>query len=465
MSQINFRLVIWLGLLISTCTCAQVKKKIREYERTFQFSLFPGISTNGIYSGSYFNRYSLNLFGGLSAGNHILEISPITNVNIKSSTGIHLAGLANIIGANAFINLSMAEEWELIKGDFESNGKGIQVAGLLNYVRNHSSGIQLAGALNVVGGDFKGIQIAGIGNSAGNSTNGFSEGLQMASIYNISRQSIAGFQVSSFFNYTDGQLSGTQLGLINKARNLPGKYSQPTKARGFQIGLFNFSKEMDGTQIGLINFGRASLGKQFGLINFYKRIPTTRNTRYGTPVGLINMGSVGSVFRFSYNEVFATNIEYTTGNCLNCSRTQSRMPFDDKNQIYNQNALIVGYDPFQKSWGFGYGFQKILYNKSSMLPTDPFNRKRIISYGIRFLHLNRELSFDRAFNLLNRLHVEYGKRKLGGYFFVGVSFNYFLRDAEVGADVYKINSLKISSGKLFGLGSDFWPGYTFGFQI
>jgi hypothetical protein len=314
---------ILLALIFSMNAHAQVKKKIREYERTFQFSLFPGISTNGIYSGSYFNRYSLNLFGGLSAGNHILEISPITNVNVKSSTGIRLAGLANIIGANAFINLSMAEEWELIKGDFESNGKGIQVAGLLNYVRNHSSGVQLAGALNVVGGDFKGIQIAGIGNSVGNSTNGFSEGLQMASVYNISRQSIAGFQVSSFFNYTDGQLSGTQLGLINKARNLPGKYSQPTKARGFQFGLFNFSKEMDGTQVGLINFGRASLGKQFGLINFYKRIPTTRNTRYGTPIGLINIGSVGSFFRLAYNEVFASIVRAHNRGCPLTTRTKS----------------------------------------------------------------------------------------------------------------------------------------------
>jgi hypothetical protein len=461
---LRFVCCLTLFILQESAEC-QVKKKIREYERTFQFSLFPGISTNGIYSGSYFNRYSLNLFGGLSAGNHIIEISPITNVNVKSSTGIHLAGLANIIGANAFINLSMAEEWELIKGDFESNGKGIQVAGLLNYVRNHSSGIQLAGALNVVGGDFKGIQIAGIGNSSGNSTNGFSEGLQLAGLYNISKQSIAGFQLSSFFNYTDGQLSGTQLGLINKARSLPGKYSQPTRARGFQIGLFNFTKEMDGTQIGLVNFGGASLGKQFGVINFYKRSPTTRNTRYNTPVGLINIGSVGSFFRLTYNEIFAANIEYTTGNCLNCSRTQSAMPFDDQNQIYNQNALIVGYSPQNNTWGLGYGFEKILYNKASMLPTNRNNRKRIISYGIRFLHLNRKLEFDRSFNLLNRLHVEYGKRFMGRYVFVGVALNYFLRDREVGADEYKINSLKISTGKFFDLDSDFWPGYSVGIQI
>lgn len=460
------RFICWFLIpIIHENAHAQVKKKIREYKRTFQFSLFPGISTNGIYSGSYFNDYSLNLFGGLSAGNHILEISPITNVNVKSSTGIHFAGLANIIGANAFINLSMAEEWELIKGDFESNAKGIQVAGFLNYVRNHSSGIQLAGALNVVGGDFRGIQFAGIGNSAGNSTNGFSEGFQLSCIYNISRQSIAGFQLSSFFNYTDGQLSGTQLGLINKARSLPGKYSKPTKARGFQIGLINFSKGMDGTQIGLINFGGASLGKQFGLINFFKVIPTTQNSRYNTPIGLINKGSSGSVFRLAYNEVFATNMEYTTGNCLNCSRTQSGMPFDDKNQIYNQNALIVGYSPQNNTWGFGYGFEKILYNKSSMLPTDRNNRKRIISYGIRFLHLNRKLEFDRTFNLLNRLHVEYGKRFMGRYVFVGVALNYFLRDKEVGVDEYKINSLKISTGRFFDLESDFWPGYVIGIQI
>jgi hypothetical protein len=458
-----FRSFVWLAILIPAIAVGQVKKKIREYERTFQLSLFPGISTNGIYSGSYFNDYSFNLFGGLSAGNHVLEISPVTNVNLKSSTGIHLAGLANIIGANAFINLSMAEERELIKGDFESNGKGIQIAGLLNYVRNHSSGIQLAGMLNVVGGDFKGIQIAGVGNSAGNSTNGFSQGLQMAIVYNISRQSIAGFQASSFFNYTNGQLSGTQLGLINKAREMPGKYSQPTKARGFQIGLFNFSKEMDGTQIGLINFGGASLGKQFGLVNFFRRSATTRNTRYGTPVGLINIGSVGSFVRLSFNEVFATNIEYTTGNCLNCSRTQSGMPFDDKNQIYNQNSLVLSYDPYQKTWGFGYGFQKVLYNKSSMLPTDRNNRKRIINYGIKFVHFNKDLSFDHSFNLLNKLHVEYGKRWQGHYIFIGASFNYFLRDSAT--DFYKINSLKISSGEFFGLSSDFWPGYTFGFQI
>ena len=47
--------------LVSFEGYGQVNKKIREYNRTFQFSVFPGISTNGISSGSYYNSFSLNL--------------------------------------------------------------------------------------------------------------------------------------------------------------------------------------------------------------------------------------------------------------------------------------------------------------------------------------------------------------------------------------------------------------------
>lgn len=453
-------------IYLSTSCYGQVQKKIREQNKSFQISLFPGISTNGIYSGSYYNHYSLNLLGGLSAGNKILEIGLISNVNTKSKTGIQLAGLANVIGANAFINLSQVEERELInKEGFESNSKGIQLAGLLNYVRTHSSGIQLAGALNVVGGDFNGVQIAGIGNSAANATNGYSKGLQLAGLYNISRASIAGMQLSSLFNYTDGTLSGTQLGLINKSKAMAGRHTlPPTKGRSFQIGLLNFSKEMDGTQIGLINFGGAALGKQIGLINFFDSMPTKENTRKGTPIGVLNFNSTGNLLRLTYNELFIANLEYTTGNCLNCSVAQSEMPFNDKFQIYNQNTLILGYDPIQDTWGFGYGFAKILFNKSSMLPTDSRNRKKLISYGIKFIHLNRDMSFDDSFNLLNKLHFEYGKRIFNHYVFVGASLNYFLSETENNKP-YKINSIIFSLGDVHGLKSVLWPGYTVGIQL
>ena len=185
---------MYFVLPAASIACGQVNKKIREYDRTFQFSIFPGISTNGISSGSYYNSFSLNLFGGLSAGNRILEIGLLTNNNMKTTTGIQIAGLANIVGTNSFLNLSLSEERTLINSeDFEVNRKGIQVAGLLNYVLNNASGIQLTAGLNVVGNNFRGVQIAGFGNSSGENT----VGLQLAGIYNVSKESVGGFQISA----------------------------------------------------------------------------------------------------------------------------------------------------------------------------------------------------------------------------------------------------------------------------
>jgi hypothetical protein len=442
---------------------SQVRKKIREYDKGLQLSLFPGISTNGIWSGSYYNKYSLNLFGGLSAGNQIFELGLITNANLKSTTGIQIAGLANIVGANAFVNLTLSEERELInEEDYKVNFTGIGLAGFLNFVLDDASGIQLSGGLNVVGNDFRGFQLAGIGNSAGKTT----IGLQLAGLYNLSNESIGGFQISTLFNYTDAQLSGLQLGLINKARIMKGSHSTPpTGARGFQIGLINFSREMDGLQIGLINFGGAMRGKQIGIINFFNKAPSKERVRMGTPIGLLNYGSKGSYFRLSANEVFLTNIEYTTGNCLNCSWVmESEMPFDDSNQIFNQNALILGFDPFQHTWGFGYGFQKVLYNKFSVMPS-PLNRKRIISYGIKVLHLNRTMSFDDTFNLLSRLNLEWGKRWKFLYVFVGVSLNYFLSNTADIDEEFKARTVTFSIGRIRGIVGDAWPGYTVGMQF
>jgi hypothetical protein len=222
---------------------------------------------------------------------------------------------------------------------------------------------------------------------------------------------------------------------------------------------------MDGVQIGLINFGGDARGKQIGLVNFFSKEMPHERVRNGTPVGLLNYGSKGSYFRIYYNEVFATNIEYTTGNCLNCSRVfDSEMPFDDRNQIFNQNALILGYDPFQHTWGFGYGFQKVLYNKVTM-EGSPLNKKKIITYGIKFLHLNRDLTFDHSFNLLNKLNLDYGKRRGPLYVFMGVSLNYFLHEPMEIAEVYKIKSSLLSSGKVFAWNSTLWPGYQIGIQF
>lgn len=450
-------------LLASSVAFGQVKKKIREYNKVFQLSIFPGISTNGVSSGSYYNTFSLNLFGGLSAGNRVLEIGLLTSNNLKTTTGMQFAGFANIVGSNTFVNLSQSEERSLInKEDFEVNRKGIQVSGFLNYVLNHASGIQMTGGLNVVGNNFKGLQLAGIGNSAGETM----VGLQLAGLYNVAAESVSGFQISTLFNYTNAQLSGVQLGLVNKARWIKGaKSTPPTRARGLQLGIFNISKGMDCWQIGLVNVGGATRGKQIGLINFFEKFGSKEKVRMGTPIGLLNFGSRGTYNRLFFNEIFTYNFERTTGNCLNCSYVLgSEMPFDDNNQIFNQNALILGYDKQQRTWGFGWGFQKVLYNKFSM-PPSPLNRKRVITYGVKFMHLNRSLSLDKTFNLLNRVNVEYGRRFKFLYVFAGVSFNYFIFESAEGEDPYHIRSYTYYTPNVGHYKTKIWPGYSIGFQF
>jgi hypothetical protein len=449
--------------LFSNAFCMHAQpKKLREYEKAFQFSLFPGISTNGIASGTYYNRFSFNLFGGISAGTRHAEVGIISNVNLKKTTGIQIAGLANVVGANAFVNLTLSEERELIHNGFECNFTGIQFASALNYVLDNTKGIQFAGLLNVTGRTFKGLQVAGIGNSAGEGSNGFHVG----GLYNVAGEHVAGVQIATVFNFSGGELSGTQIGLINKSLRMPGRKSMPpTKATSLQIGLINFCREMEGTQIGLINFGGELRGKQFGLINFFNRFGTKEYSRNGTPVGLLNLGSLGSVFQMTYNEIFSINLEYTTGNCLNCTYTQSGMPYGDANKIFNQNAIILGYDYWKNAWGFGYGFQKILISKHSMRPNDPLNERRIIQYGVKFIHLNRARSLDKVFNVVTKLNLEIGKRYGGKYIFGGLSLNYFLFKENETADAYALNTLVFDSGSVMGLETQIWPGYTAGLQF
>jgi hypothetical protein len=453
--------------IAQTAAVCQTVRRIPEHKRFFQFSFFPGISTNGLNSASYSNDFSFNLFGGLSAGNRIFEIGLITNSNLREVSGIQIAGLANIVGTNAFINLTPTEQYDLIQEGDESSSHGIQIAGLLNYVRDNSQALQLTAGLNVVGLDFRGFQFAGIGNSSGANA----AGLQFAGFYNIAHESITGLQISTSFNYTSGRLSGAQLGLVNKARKIDGRNSTPaTKARGLQIGIVNLSRQMNGAQVGLINFGGAMRGNQFGLINFFRKLPTKENVRLGTPVGLINIGSVGSVARIYFNEIFPLNFEYTTGNCLNCSVSgvgKTDMPYNDRWKKLNQNALIAGYDPRYQSWGFGYGFMRILLNKVSMIekPDRPRNAKHMISYGARVLHLNSTKS-DPTFNLLTRLHFEYGYKKwFGWHYYAGLSINYFVHDAEQGASVYHINAPLLEAGTIGKMFSTLWPGYSLGIQL
>jgi hypothetical protein len=79
--------------------------------------------------------------------------------------------------------------------------------------------------------------------------------------------------------------------------------------------------------------------------------------------------------------------------------------------------------------------------------------------------LNRSLSFDDSFNILSRLNLDYGRRWRSLYFFGAISWNYFLRETEESEGVYPVNSVKLSTGELFELNGEFWPGYAIGIQF
>lgn len=449
--------VLFLTVSFSS-TIAQINAK-KYRPRLFQLSLLPGISTNGTESGSFYNKYSLNIFGGLSAGNEIIEVGLLTNVNIVKTTGIQISSLGNIVAANKLLNPIIDLEKGKSTKDKECLAfNGIQLSGLLNFIGDKGKGIQISAVSNVVRGYFEGFQMSGLGNSVGGE---YLSGIQIASLYNLTDGDVSGWQVSLGFNYARNRMSGAQIGVVNKARVIYSRKSTPpSSATGMQIGLINFTKAMDGLQIGLVNFGGAVRGKQIGIINFFQREPSKKNVRMGTPIGLLNIGTSGTFFRISTNETLTLNAEVSTGNCMNCTWTQSGMPYHDRFTIYNQNSLIVGHNNINGVWGIGYGFQKVLYSKASMLPV-PANEKTMLSYGVNFIHLSgKPFKLDNTFNLLTRINGSAGIRLSIIYLFAGMSVNFFVSD---------VNSTRESNGLslLHGQDRQNWSlsmGYHFGLQ-
>ena len=199
-------------------------------------------------------------------------------------------------------------------------------------------------------------------------------GVQVSGIFNVASQSAAGLQISSLMNVVRGPMAGLQLGLYNKNFKMFGQnLTKRTNAKSWQLGLFNFSKEMSGTQIGLLNVAKEMSGKQIGLINiFSKRVPKNA-TKGGLPIGLLNFGSKGHFTRISYNDQFLNTIERSTGNCSNCSDTQYGEPLNAKFKKFNQNSIVFSYNPSDRQesnghWSVGWRYERLMYVKYTMFP-------------------------------------------------------------------------------------------------
>lgn len=417
------KLLLPVLIVLTVCNTslnAQTKKNIF-MTKDIQVSLVPGVSSNGLNSAQYFNKMSLNLLAGISAGNRIIEIGVISNASTFRVTGIQFASIANVVGTNAFIVEPDDKLREHDEEKFTANFDGLQFAGFINYVNENTTGLQFSGLFNATRKSLKGIQVGGFGNTSGGPT----QGLQLAGIYNLSGETMSGLQISLLLNSTRGTFSGTQLGIINKARSTGGKNTLPhTRARGLQFGLVNLNRQMDGLQVGVINFGGKARGVQFGLVNFYNRYPSKENVNQGIPIGLLNFGSRGPRIRMYNSEMFPATIEYSSGQCRNCSSAMSEMPFEGKNQVYYHNSMILGSNPSKDLWAFGYGFQRLMYNRVTTMPS-PENKKRVMAYGVRFRYLYHSDSAN-AFNLLSTLNFDYGKRYGGFYIYVSVTANHFL---------------------------------------
>jgi len=187
--------------------------------RPFQISLVPGVSTHGQLNSQVINNFSLNIFGGYTAGTNGFEIGGLFNIDQKDVKYFQAAGLFNSVGGAV---------------------TGFQAAGINNLVQDNVFGFQAAGINNFVTGKMHGFQAAGIYNHVSDSVKGF----QAAGIGNFSKEKVSGVQIAGVANISNREMNGVQI-----------------------AGVVNYTKKLKGLQIGLINIADTSAGYSIGLIN------------------------------------------------------------------------------------------------------------------------------------------------------------------------------------------------------
>ena len=198
------------------------------------------------------NGLGMNLIGAVTrAGVNGVQLSGLANVNGGSLRGLQAAGITNINGHD-LAGLSLA-------GLISINGnkaQGVIASGLANITGDESRGVLLGGLLTVAGEDAAGFHFAGLANLAGKDFCGIStsgllsiagndlRGMQLTGLGSITGSDLTGVQLSGLGNVTGGTLTGMQIGAVNLAG----------RAKGVQIGLFNYYKEdFKGIQLGLVN--------------------------------------------------------------------------------------------------------------------------------------------------------------------------------------------------------------------
>ena len=239
-------------------------------ERPFQVSLVPGLSTHGKLSSQVVNNFSLNIFGGYTAGTNGIELGGLFNIDKKEVKYFQAAGLFNSVGGEV---------------------KGVQLAGINNFVQDNVYAMQAAGINNFVTGKMNGIQLAGIYNHVGDSV----KGVQAAGVGNFSRENIKGVQLAGVVNFSNKEVSGAQIaGVINYTKKL----------KGLQIGLINIADTSAGYSIGLINVvlkGYHKLSFSTNEVqNLSAAFKTGNSKMYSILMAGINASDTNKVYSFGY---------------------------------------------------------------------------------------------------------------------------------------------------------------------
>ena len=293
-----------------------------------------------------------------------------------------------------------------------SNGKTS-----LNYSNNFSfnilyglnggvNGAEIGSLFNYNNGIVDGFQLAGLSNISGK----YSRGVIISGLTNICEDSSSGFLSSGLLNYTAGNSRGFQLSTFNITNKV---------FSGFQLGVFNYAKKLNGIQVGVINI--------------------IEESEKGIPIGLFSIVKKGYYeIELTGSEVLYANINYKMG----------------IEKLYT--IFKIGYYSYKNnpvySLGLGFG------SKISI------NEKQNLNIDISTNNLLYDAKWKEDLNLLNKLDINY-KYNISKQisFLVGPSFNIYVTKQKVSGEygtikvTYTIQSKKWMDGKM-----DTWVGFNLG---
>lgn len=424
---------ILITIISSTNAIAQ---NTEFHSKIFNIGVLPGLGLSGKNPETISNFFSINLIGGYHHSNNLLEISGGFSAQVYSTSGLQISGLSNIIGINNSDSDSL-----------DSNMKGGQISLLYNYVKDYTHGFQ--GSLINETRNLLGVQIGGF-----NTIKSFGIGLQAGSVYNFSKGPFDGTQVSGLSNFVTSRFVGLQLAPLNYAALIEGKNSDVDDLlSGFQIGLFNFSKEMHGWQIGLINYAKEMRGKQLGIVNISAPGKIPAHKKSGNTIGFLNVRHFESINMY-INEIFYYNVNFSTGSFQNSAiRNKKFNEYLSGTIGYSWNAFTT----YTDIKAINLGLAKTYYNYSI---TPGQNEKNYFRFNVGYSRIFYKDENEKQNNLF-KSGVEYGIKpfaKLSTYLFAGLNYNYSLeQNPVILSDENFFSSIFPSSRS--------WAGVSFGVKL